>query len=342
MSTSYDSLRIAFTGAHQLELQHENVAAPAANQLLVQTRKTLISTGTESIIFTRNFGPGTHWDNWVKYPFYPGYLSAGEVVEVGADLTDWKIGDRVASRSNHRQFHLQNPHDVLRIPDGVADEDAAWFGLGTITQNGVRKAHHQLGDTVVIIGLGLLGQLVTQYARINGASQVIAIDTAPMRLEMATAHGATHALQMGVAEARERVFELTEGFGADVVYDVTGHPDVLSPALGLARRFGTLILLGDTGTPSQQRLSSDVISRGVQIKGAHDVDPPPARTDWTRWTKSDMARLFFTYLERGQMRVNDLVTHRYSPTQALEAFTTLQERRAEAMGVVFDWTQLDS
>jgi threonine dehydrogenase-like Zn-dependent dehydrogenase len=243
----------------------------------------------------------------------------------------------VASRRPHRQFVTVNAASALKIPEGVSDEEATWFGLSGIVQNGVRRAEHELGDAVVVIGLGILGQLVTQFTRLLGAREVIAVDTAPARLAMAAAHGATAALEMPIAEAKAEVERLSEGRGADVVYDVTGHAAVFSAALPLVRRFGKLLLLGDTGTPSEQHLTSDVVTRGLRIIGAHDGNPPPRATDHLWWSHANMARLFFTYLQRGQMRVGDLVTHRFRPEDAAAAYDLLTRDRASAMGVVFEW-----
>jgi threonine dehydrogenase-like Zn-dependent dehydrogenase len=148
-------------------------------------------------------------------------------------------------------------------------------------------------------------------------------------------------MEIGFEAAREPVLALTDGRLADVVYEVTGHPTVLSHALGLARRFGKVLLLGDTGTPAEQRLTPDVITRGVNIVGAHGGDPPPVASDYNHWTQENMGRLFLTYLQRGQMRVWDLVTHRFSPKDAAQAYHLLETERASAMGVAFDWTLLD-
>ena len=211
------------------------------------------------------------------------------------------------------------------------------MGLGKITQVGVRAAEHKMGDVVVIVGLGLLGQLVTQYTRLMGASEVIAIDTSAKRLEFASMHGATATLKMTAAEALEHVKKLSNGQGADVVYEITGHPAVFATALPLARRFGTLCLLGDAGSPHLQTLTPDIVTRGVKIVGAHDGHPPAAHNDFVRWSAPEIYDLFMKYLSRKQLRLSDLVTSRFKPEQCKEAFTLLQTNRENEMGVVFEW-----
>jgi 2-desacetyl-2-hydroxyethyl bacteriochlorophyllide A dehydrogenase len=335
-----ESYNIIFAAPNVVEVRCEPIPEMGLGQILVRSTASLISTGTESICLGRKFAPGTHWDNWVKYPFPPGYLCAGQVIAIGGGVTQFQVGDRVTTRAYHRQFNICSASDVLPIPDGVSEAEACWYALAKTTQTAVRRAKHTMGDAVVLVGLGLLGQLVTQYLRLSGAREIIVIDTAPLRLEMAKAHGATQTLQMSVADAKEKVLTLTDGHGADVVYDITGHYSVLPHALGLARRLGKVLLLGDTGTPSEQRLTSDVVTRGVSIVGAHDSYPPPMPTESNRWTNNNMGLLFLNYLARGQMSVNDLVTHRFSPHDAPGAYQLLETDRSHVMGVMFDWSQL--
>lgn len=334
------SRNIVFTGKDQVELYTEPVREPGPGEVLIKAKKTLISTGTESICLSRLFAPGTHWDKWVKYPFHPGYSMVGQVVAVGSEVEGIHEGDRFALREPHQEYVTVPTGTLYTVPDGVSDEEAPWLGLATIVQNGVRRAEHTLGDAVVVIGLGLLGQLVVQYARLSGARQVIAVDVAERRLMMAGEHGATVTLAMGVQHAREHILKSTDGAGADVVYDVTGAAPVFSASLTLLRRFGRLVLLGDTGTPSEQRLTGDVVTKSLSIVGAHDNNPPAVSTDHAYWSKQRIVELFFTYLLRSDMRVSDLVTHSYSPLDAVEAYRILREERMTAMGVLFDWTQL--
>lgn len=343
---------IRFIGKEQLEFAEEPMPRPGPGQVLVETRRSLISTGTEGIAYARKFAEGTHWDRWVRYPFPIGYLNAGRVVEVGSgpELEGWSVGDRVASRGYHASHVIvqiaggegPSPMTVghppgVRIPDGVSDDAAAWMGLGKIVQVGVRAAAHTLGDSVAIVGMGLLGQLVAQYARLLGARDVIAIDTAPMRLELAARSGATHTIHAAAAHALEEVKRVTDGRLADVVYDVTGHPAVFATALPLARRFGTVVLLGDAGDPSKQTLTPDVVTRGLRIVGAHDIHPPALATDHTPWSTDRMFELFLRYLARGDVRVDHLVTHRFAPAEAKSVYDFLQRERDQAMAVLFEW-----
>jgi 2-desacetyl-2-hydroxyethyl bacteriochlorophyllide A dehydrogenase len=334
------SFNVVFSAPDTVAVRAEAVGALGADDVLLKTHCSLISTGTESIVLRKNFAPGTHWDNWIKYPFYPGYSSVGTVLQVGANVRDYHVGQRVASRAGHRQFAIASQEFVYPVPAALSDESAAWVAFGTIAQHGVRRPKIVLGESVVVIGLGILGQIAVQLARVCGAGEVIAIDTSPVRLEMARSHGATHILQMGAEEAAGRVLEITGGHGAEVVFDVTGHAPVFAHALKLLRRFGRLVILGDTGNPGAQCLTPDVIRKDLQILGAHDTNPPRESDDFHRWSRRAMIALFFKLIERGQVRVDDLITHTYSPMDAPQAYEMLQTERAAAMGVLLDFRKL--
>jgi len=179
---------------------------------------------------------------------------------------------------------------------------------------------------------------VTQYVRLSGAREIIVVDVSGPRLEMAKTHGATTTVQMDAAEARDAIDELTGGRMADVVYDITGHPDVFASALALVRRSGKFVLLGDTGAPSKQHLTSDLITRGIRIIGAHEGLAPKQSSEYAYCDQAKMSALFFRYLEQGRMQVSDLITHRFLPTEAPEVYRMLITDRSSAMGVIFDWS----
>lgn len=335
-----ESLDIFFLGKDTVAVESQAVPDLKHDEVLAQLNRSLISTGTECICLQGKFAPGTHWDHWVQYPYRPGYSAVGTVVEVADGVTSLAVGDRVALPVKHGQYAVTSADRAVKVPPVVSDDAAAWFYLACIAQNAVRRAEHTLGDDVVIIGAGILGQLVVQYVRLLGANRIMVIDTAPARLNLAAASGATHMLHMTSADAEDEITAITQGRLADVVYDITGNAAVLPTALPLARRFGKVLLLGDTGTPSDQRLTGDIIRRGVTLIGAHSTNPPPSATDYAHWTHEHMTKLFFTYVERRQMAVERLITHRYDPRKAVAAYAMLTRDRSQAMGVLFDWTQL--
>ncbi len=263
---------ITFTGLNQIEIVEGPDPVPGPNEFVVKARTSLISPGTEGICLGRLFAPGTHWDNWVHYPFSPGYSLVGTVEAVGAAVTRVRLGDRVAVRRQHASAVVVGAdEDVYAVPVDVSDEDAAWFHLATIAQVGVRRAAHRLGDRVAVIGLGPVGQLAIRYARLSGAAEVYAVDPVASRVQLALDGGATQGIEASIEQAVAQIRADTDGRGVDVVYDVTGAAAVFAPALGALARFGRLVLLGDTGRPSEQRLSADVIVEGLTVVGAHDM-----------------------------------------------------------------------
>jgi threonine dehydrogenase-like Zn-dependent dehydrogenase len=124
-----------------------------------------------------------------------------------------------------------------------------------------------------------------------------------------------------------------------VAFDVTGHPAVLAPTVALVRRFGRLVLLGDTPIPGQQVLGPGVVFKSIAVMGIHGYAVPDKTTELTPWTVETMSRLYFDYLLRGKMNVDDLVTHRLSPAEAPRIYQSLLEDRSNALGVIFDWSR---
>jgi len=334
------SLYIVFPEREKVELREESIAPPGRGEILCAAEKSLISIGTETHCLRGMFDSGTNWEGWVQYPFRPGYSMVARVVAVGKDVAGLEEGDRVAVSATHQQFFKTKPERAYLLPDTISDEDATWVDLACTTQLGVRRAELQLGETVGVVGLGMLGQLVVQYLAVSGARKIIAIDLVQNRLEVAKAHGATHALPLDVKNAREEIVEITEGGMLDVVFDVSGHPAVLAPSIQLLRRFGRVILLGDTPTPSQQCLGPGVVSESIAILGIHGTASPAQASEFNPWSREEMIALFFDYLTQGRMCVSDLITHRYSPLDASQVYAGLLQDRSTAIGVVFDWSLL--
>ena len=335
------SVYVVFPEKEHIRVESEELPAPASGEILCAAERSLISLGTESFCLRGEFDPGTNWEAWTQYPFRPGYSMAARVIAVGSEVKGWHIGDRVAAWSPHQQYFSANPNQLLPIPKGISDEDAAWATLATTAQLGVRRARMELGERAAVVGMGILGQLVVQYLALSGCAQVIAIDRNPMRLKMARAHGASSIIASDVKEARAGIELLTRGSMLEVVFDVTGNAQGLAPATQLLRPMGRLILLGDTPTPSQQHLGPSVVSHSLAILGVHSLARPLHGSELSPWGAREMVSLFFDYLQQGRMKVSDLITHRFSPLDAPTAYGKLRAGHASALGAIFDWSLLD-
>lgn len=323
--------RIVFTGKQEVKLAE--FAAPELQecQVLVRTEKSLISTGTEMIVFNRLFADGTHWDNWIKYPFYPGYLNIGIVEVLSPGVTGLKVGDRVAHRGPHASLNAVDAKECFAVPDSIPTEQATWFGLAKIAAMGARAAKIKLGDTVTIVGAGPIGQMATRWSVAAGAKEIIVIDTIEKRLEKAIWGGATNAICKTISEAFDDISSITDEKMADIVIDTTGVPAVFTDALKTLRKFGKLVLLGDTGYPEQQCLSPELIMNGLTVVGAHDSHEDEA------WNSSKIISLVFSLVERGRFNLEGLNTHEFTPKQCEKAYMLLNSERATTMGVIFNW-----
>ena len=334
------SLNILFTAPGKVELVEEEVPQLEENWVLCRTERSLISIGTETRCLEGKFEEGSHWAAWVKYPFHPGYDNTAVVLEVGSAVKDLKPGDRVASGAQHKQYFVRDAGNVQKIPEGVDMADATWIDIMRVSQNVVRKCQIQMGDTVVVIGQGPIGQMVTQFARICGAMRVITVDPMEARADLSWKSGATHVLTCGADEAKEALLEITGGKLADIVFDTTGYHKVLAWAVDLTRRYGKVGLVGDTVNASQQVIGAGVVSKSISIIGAHGNMTVPFDNDFYPWTKNFTNEISMEYIAQKRIRCDHLISHTVSPEQAPEIYEALLTDRSSYLGVVFDWSLL--
>ena len=145
-----------FPEPNKIEVHEETITPPAEGEVLCVAEKSLISIGTESYCLRGEFDPGTNWATWVKFPFRPGYSMTARVIAVGQGVTGLKEGDRIAAWIEHQQYFKLKPEQALLVPEGVSAEEATWAVLACTTQLAVRRAQLQLGETVGLVGLGML------------------------------------------------------------------------------------------------------------------------------------------------------------------------------------------
>jgi 2-desacetyl-2-hydroxyethyl bacteriochlorophyllide A dehydrogenase len=319
---------VIITAPGMVHLRDRPVNDAGPGEVRLRSRYTLMSTGTEGTAFGGRFAEGTHWAGFVRYPFQPGYSCLGIVESVGAGV-DLAPGERVVARTPHVSHGVVPADRCTRVPDGLADEQAVWFALAKIAFVGVRVGRVRPGTRVLIVGAGPIGQMATRWAVAAAATDIAVADPAASRLELAHRGGATATWpgpldDLPCGDARP-----------EVVIDSTGNAAVLPGALRIAADRGRVVLLGDPGEPAAQRLTSDVITRGVTIAGAHDgytVGDPRWDNDRT------IVRLFFRLAATGRFPLDGLISHRFAAADCQSAYELAATARDGAMGIVFDWT----
>jgi len=325
--------RLVFTGKRQVYLEGFEVPEPGVNEVRIQAHCSLMSTGTENIAFNRNFDPGTHWDKWVRYPFYPGYAMAGVIESIGSAVTTFKPGDQVVCRAKHASYQLDAESRVFPFPSEIPMDRAPWFALAKIALHGALAADYSLGDSVVVIGAGPIGQMSLRWARAAGATPLIVVDPITQRASIAHFGGASHCLSLPVEKAKSFIRKILDGDDPGIVVDTTGHSAIFPHALDLVQPGGRVVILGDTGSPKSQRLTSDAIIKGLSIVGAHDGNQVPG------WDTQRMIRVFFQLVKEGCFSLDHLNTHHFLPEACEDAYGLANRDRENTMGILFDWRE---
>ena len=323
--------QVRFTAPGVAELVHSDLPVCAPNQLLVRAVASLISPGTE-----RAFLLGL--ENTARnYPMGAGYSMVAEVIEVGAEVSGWAEGDRLAVPIEHQRIAAVRPQHCTPVPDDLASEQACFFFMAAIALQGVRKARIELGEGVATLGAGIIGLLAMQWAKLNGAVPALTLDVDDTRLELARNLGADAALHLQ-GDYLDRIAALCDGGKPQVVVDATGHPAAVTSAFDIIAHHGRLVLLGSTrGNTSDVNFYRDVHKTGLTLIGAHNSVRPVADSSPGYWTLADDHRLVLRCLAAGRLRVAGLATHRFAWEDAPAAYAELTAWNPETLGLILNW-----
>jgi len=307
-------------------------------QVLIRTRRTLISTGTELTILSGEFPKNSAWSRYGVYPFKPGYDNIGVVVDTGEKVSREMVGKRVATHGFHAMY-VSSKQDTLRfVRDEVSDEEAAFFAIAEIVLNSIRRANVRLGESAVVYGAGLLGQFTARFCRLCGARPVIVVDVSNRRLEMLPQDSAMLRLNPKENNVEKTVSTHTKGKMADVVFEVTGNPDLIHSEFKVLRRQGRFVVLSSPRGPTYFDFHDLCNSPSFTIIGTHNSSHPPVETLDNPWTMKRHSELFFDLIVSGEIDVKRLITHYEPYSKAPELYELLLKDRTQAMGVILDWT----
>jgi predicted dehydrogenase/threonine dehydrogenase-like Zn-dependent dehydrogenase len=249
-----------------------------------------------------------------------GYSLTGEVIEVGKRVTDISIGENVAcvgeGKASHAEFAAVPRNLVTKIPAEVDMQSAAFVALGAIAIHALRQSQAQVGDSVVVIGAGLVGNLVVQACKAAGC-RVAAIDAQPQRLDLAKLSGADLVALNTDEKLLDHIQHFTRGRGADVVFICasTASSDPVNTASAVARDRGLVLIVGRVGMDFDRKL---YYQKELNIRMSRSLGPgryDPAYEEkgvdyplgYVRWTLNRNMESFLDLLGQGSIKVQGLV-----------------------------------
>jgi len=334
----------------------EEVPAPliARGKVLIQTSRSLVSLGTERMLV--EFGKSNLISkarqqpekvkqvldkikteglmptleavfNKLGEPLPLGYCNVGKVIEVGEGVNEFKIGDRVASNGQHAEFVCIPKNLVAHIPDEVSDDEAAFTVIGSIGLQGIRLMNPTLGETIVVIGMGLIGMLAAQLLIANGC-KVIGVDIDEEKLNLSKKWGVIP-FNPKTGDVVKLIESISGNIGADgVLITASAKTDeIISQAARMSRKRGRIVLVGVIGLNiSRAEFYEKELSFQVSCSygpGRYDEDYEQRGNDYplpfVRWTEKRNFEAVLHAIASGKLSVKDMITEVVS----LENYTTI-------------------
>ena len=265
-----------------------------------------------------------------------GYSAAGTVIAVGSEVDGIAVGDRVACAgagvANHAEVIDVPVNLCVPVPQQVSFDAAATVTLGAIAMQGVRRAQPTLGETVVVIGLGTLGQITAQLLTANGC-RVIGTDVDNKRIATALENGLDHGINPNDGNLVDNIVKLTDGFGADaaIITAASASSDILAQAFQSCRKKARVVIVGDVGLNMAR---SDIYTKELDVliscsygPGRYDPvyeeeggDYPLA---YVRWTENRNMGEYLRLIAAGRIRLDNMLQEPYAIDRAEEAYGRL-------------------
>ena len=315
---------VKLEGKGNIAIEEIEIPQIASNEVLVKNQKSLISRGSE--LFARYVMPG------IVDPSRMGYSDAGVVEAVGKDVQAVAVGDRVTAVAPHAEYVTGVPGTpdarIIPLPEDVSFEEATFLPLLTSSVAWAQTTGIQEGDTVVILGQGLVGSLVMQVAKDYKPGRIIAIDALDLRCELAGRLGADIVINCSKVAPVQAVKELTQGRGADIVIEcVGGYAGIKSfeQAQDMVKSHGTIHLIALYQGGPLPLHSGKIMSKRL-LAGILISEP-----------RSQTAQRAIKHLQDDSVRVKEMITHRFPLPEAKQAFDLLYEHPEEALGVIFEY-----
>lgn len=270
------------------------------------------------------------------YPCNLGSWGVGEVIEVGAEVTRFKVGDMVHGEMAHRPTNVRPQDKLFLLKPGMKPETAVFTDPTIFALGAVHDAQIKVGDRVAVFGLGALGLLAVQIARLNGAEEVYAVDTLDNRLELAKQFGADAIFNARTTDPALEIKKLTNKKGVDVCIEISGAYPALQSAIRAVHVAGLIVTASYYSGNETIELGAEWHHNRPTIRSSMPVWGMPHR-NYPMWDLRRTEETALRLLENGRLVTDPLISRRYRYEQAAEAYQFIDQHPEQTIKTLLDY-----
>ena len=334
--------QIVFTEKNKAQLLTMDAKEPDSNEVMVETAVSTISCGTERANITGDPNVNAYGVSNVTFPRMSGYSSAGTVVKKGDDVKSVNVGDRVVVFwGQHKSYNIVPEEQIVKIEDdNISLETGAISFISAFPMAAIRKTRLEMGESAIVMGLGILGMLAVKLLRAAGAVPIIAADPNAKRREIALKNGADYAFDPLCKEFAENVKNTTGG-GVNVAIEVTGVGAGFNEALDCMAKFGRVALLGCTrNSDFTVDYYKKIHAPGITVIGAHTMARPSVESYPGCFTHRDDIKALLKLCGGNRICLDNLIEETHSPEECSKVYNRMINDKNFPIVVQFDWRRL--
>ncbi len=302
----------------------------AADEMLVRNRVSLISPGTELAFLQKTHrGFEVDWFPYASYPHKPGYSAIGDVIKIGSAVTEFKLGDRVHNNGPHQTYSKIAAARCLKMPEALSDDRGPFFQLLKVAMSGIRRAPVGLGENVVVIGMGIIGNLCAQLCKLTGAANVAGVDLSEQRLAKARECGIDRTWNTANKSLVDWIKEL-EPAQAELIFEAVGAAATIDAALKAVAQNGRVALLGSPRSLMEIDPYFDIHRKAIHVIGVYSSGLSPERQKREEYWLLQL-------LATQRVVVDPMITTRLPLEKAPQAYEWLVQKGGDYMGILLDY-----
>ena len=329
--------RLVITGQRQAGFEEVGMPSCGTDEVLIRASTTAVSTGTEIRVYRGipidEAGQFIFPDIPLEFPMENGYSMVGEVVEVGKEVANFVVGDRVFATATHREYAVVPANLVTKLPVNISNEHAVFSNIVGVGHIAIRRGNPAPGENVAIIGQGVIGLSVLAYCQAFGF-RTIAIDYDAGRLSIAKQMGADLAISPDEDHFLQQVLDFCDGDGPDLVLEAATSWPAIQMGMDIACTGGTVVVVSrHTDLPHFNLVGGAYLGKQLTFLTSYGYPP-----DGHRWDRDRSMALTLDLMQKGRLTLEPMITHRFTWQALPDIYRRLDQGERELVGIVVDWT----